>query len=145
MFPMSLPTDQQRVLERIEGKLAQSDPRLVSLFTIFTRLTWMEKMPWVEQIRVRPVAYRIARIGLWFRGFGRRPAARVRAMLLLPAALCAMACALTIAFGFPGTQRPVSGAKAPAGRELVLKSREIMNRARMCRGIIRFPTFAAAC
>jgi hypothetical protein len=142
MFPMSLPTDQQRVLERIEGKLAQSDPRLVSLFTIFTRLTWMEKMPWVEQIRVRPVAYRIARIGLWFRGFGRRPAARVRAMLLLPAALCAMACALTIAFGFPGGGgRPVPGAKAPAGRELVVKSRELMmGRARACRGLVRFPT-----
>jgi hypothetical protein len=38
MFGMSLPTGQQRVLEKIEGRLAQSDPRLVSLFTIFTRL-----------------------------------------------------------------------------------------------------------
>ena len=36
---MSLPTGQQRVLESIEGKLAESDPRLVSLFSIFTRLT----------------------------------------------------------------------------------------------------------
>jgi hypothetical protein len=145
MFLMSLPTDQQRVLERIEGRLAHSDPRLVSLFTIFTRLTRGEKMPWFEQIRVRPVAYRISRMLFWFRGIGRRPAARVRAMLLLPAALTAMACALTIAFGFHSNQRPVNGAKAPAGRELVLKSREIVNRARMCRGIIRFPTFAAAC
>ena len=108
---MSLPTDQQRVLERIEGKLAHSDPRLVSLFTIFTRLTLGEKMPWFEQIRVRPVAYRISRMLFWFRGIGRRPAARVRAMLLLPAALTAMACALTIAFGFHGNQRPVNGAE----------------------------------
>ena len=36
---MSLPTGQQRTLESIEGKLAESDPRLVSLFSIFTRLT----------------------------------------------------------------------------------------------------------
>ena len=43
---MSLPTGQQRVLERIEGRLAESDPRLVSLFTIFTRLTRAERMPW---------------------------------------------------------------------------------------------------
>jgi hypothetical protein len=142
MFPMSLPTDQQRVLERIEGKLTESDPRLASLFSIFTRLTWAEKMPWIEQIRVRPVAYRIARMGLWFRGLSRRPAARVRAMLLLPAALTAMACALVIAFGFPGSSRPVNGAKAPVGRELVLKSRELMGRARVCRGIIRLPILA---
>src|SRR6516225_4833983 len=114
MFGMSLPTGQQRVLERIEGKLRESDPRLVSLFTIFTRLTLTEKMPWIEQVKVRPVAYRIARIGTWFRGIGRRPAARVRAMLLLPAALAATACALTIAFGFPGSQRPAPGARTPA-------------------------------
>ncbi len=139
---MSLPTGQQRVLERIEGKLAESDPRLVSLFTIFTRLTLAEKMPWIEQVKVRPVAYRIARIGSWFRGIG-RPAARVRAMLLLPAALAATACALTIAFGFPGSQRPAPGARTPAARELVIKSRQaVIGRARMCRAIVRSPVFA---
>jgi hypothetical protein len=156
MFGMSLPTGQQRVLEKIEGRLAQSDPRLVSLFTIFTRLTLAEKMPWIEQIRARPVAYRIGRIGAWFRGMGRRPAARVRAMLLLPAALTAMACALTIAFGFPGSQRPAPGARTPAARELVVKPRALVTkpralvtrpralvgRARMCRAIVRAPIFA---
>jgi len=153
---MSLPTGQQRVLEKIEGRLAQSDPRLVSLFTIFTRLTLAEKMPWIEQIRARPVAYRIGRIGAWFRGIGRRPAARVRAMMLLPAALIAMACALTIAFGFPGSHRPAPGARTPAARELVVKPRALVTkpralvvkpralvgRARMCRGIVRTPVFA---
>ena len=99
---MSLPTGQQRVLEKIEGRLAQSDPRLVSLFTIFTRLTLAEKMPWIEQIRARPVAYRIGRIGAWFRGIGRRPAAR----------------------------------------ELVIKSRAIVGRARICRMVVRMPAFA---
>jgi hypothetical protein len=161
MFGMSLPTGQQRILEKIEGRLAQSDPRLVSLFTIFTRLTLAEKMPWIEQIRARPVAYRIGRIAAWFRGIGRRPAARVRAMMLLPAALIAMACALTIAFGFPGSQRPAPGARTPAARELVIKPRVIkpralvtkpralvtkpralVGRARMCRAIVRPPIFA---
>jgi hypothetical protein len=143
MFGMSLPAGQQRVLERIEGKLAESDPRLVSLFTIFTKLTWAEKMPWIEQVKVRPVAYQMARIGSWFRGIGRRPAARARAMLLLPAALAATACALTIAFGFPGNQRPAPGARTPAARELVIKSRQAMiGRARMCRAIVRAPIFA---
>src|ERR1700747_1099708 len=136
MFGMSLPTGQQRVLERIEGKLRESDPRLGSLFTIFTRLTLTEKMPWIEQVKVRPVAYRIARTGAWFRGIGRRPAARVRAMLLLPAALAAMACALTIAFGFPGSQRPAPGARTPAARALGIKSRQAMiGRARLGRAL----------
>ncbi len=146
---MGLPTGQQRVLERIEGRLAESDPRLVSLFTIFTRLNLAEKMPWIEQIRARPVAYRIGRVAAGFRGIGRRPAARVRAMMLLPAALIAMACALTIAFGFPGSQRPAPGARTPAARELVVKPRALaakpkalVGRARMCRAIVRAPIFA---
>jgi hypothetical protein len=149
MFGMGLPTGQQRVLERIEGRLAESDPRLVSLFTIFTRLNLAEKMPWIEQIRARPVAYRIGRVAAGFRGIGRRPAARVRAMMLLPAALIAMACALTIAFGFPGSQRPAPGARTPAARELVVKPRALaakpkalVGRARMCRAIVRAPIFA---
>ena len=143
---MSLPTCQQRLLERIEGKLTESDPRLVSLFTIFTRLTWAEKMPWIEQVRARPVVDRVARIGGWFRGRGRRPASRVRAMLLLPAFLTAAACAVTIAFGFPGSQRPLHSARAPVARSLVVNkfywSREILGRARMCRAV-RVPAFAS--
>ena len=139
---MSLPTGQQRVLERIEGRLAESDPRLVSLFTIFARLTLTEKMPWFEQVRARPVAYRIGRIGAWFRGVGRRPAARVRAMLLLPAALTAVACALTIAFGFPDNQRPAIIARTPAARELIVKSKALVGRVRICRMVVRVPAFA---
>ncbi|HEV3069282.1 MAG TPA: hypothetical protein VGY50_15620 [Streptosporangiaceae bacterium] len=135
---MSLPTGQQRVLESIEGKLAESDPRLVSLFSIFTRLTLSEAMPWIEQVAVRPVADRLAAI----RSRSRRPAARLRAMVLLPAVLTAIACTLTIAFGFPGTQRHVPGAKAPAARELVVKSRDLVARSRLCRAMIRMPAFA---
>ena len=139
---MSLPIGQQRTLESIEGKLAESDPRLVSLFSIFTRLTLTEKMPWIEQVAVRPVADRLAALAHWFRWIARRPAARVRAMVLLPAALTAVACALTIAFGFPGSQRHVPGSKAPAARELVVKSRDLMARARLCRAMTRMPAFA---
>ncbi len=139
---MSLPTGQQRTLESIEGKLAESDPRLVSLFSIFTRLTLAETMPWIEQVAVRPVADRLAAIGQWFHWMGRRPAARVRAMVALPAVLTAVACALTIAFGFPGSQRHVPGTKAPAARELVVKSRDLVARARLCRAMIRMPAFA---
>ena len=139
---MSLPTGQQRVLESIEGKLAESDPRLVSLFSIFTRLNLTEKMPWIEQVAIRPVAYRLGALAYWFRWIARRPAARVRAMVL-PAALTAVACALTIAFGFPGTQRHVPGNKAPAARELVVKSRDLMARALLCRARIRIPAFPA--
>jgi hypothetical protein len=136
---MSLPTGQQRVLESIEGKLAESDPRLVSLFSIFTRLTLTEKMPWIEQVAVRPIADRLAALAYWFRWMARRPAARVRAMVLLPAALTAVAFALTIAFGFPGSQRHVPGSKAPAARELIVKSRDLVARARLCRAMIRMP------
>ncbi len=139
---MSLPNGQQRVLESIEGKLAESDPRLVSLFSIFTRLTLAERMPWIEQVAVRPVADRLAAVGHWFRWITRRPAARVRALLLLPAALTAVACALTLAFGFPGSQRHVPGSKAPAAKELVVKSRDLMVRARLCRAMIPMPAFA---
>ena len=137
---MSLPTGQQRVLESIEGKLAESDPRLVSLFSIFTRLTLSEAMPWIEQVAVRPVADRLAAI----RSRSRRPAARLRAMVLLPAVLTAVACTLTIAFGFPGTQRHVPGAKAPAARELVVKSRDLVARSRLCRAMTRMPMPALA-
>jgi hypothetical protein len=63
-------------------------------------------------------------------------------MVLLPAALTAVACALTLAFGFPGSHRPAPGAKAPAARELVVKSRDLMARARLCRAMIRMPAFA---
>jgi hypothetical protein len=140
---MSLPIGQQRVLESIEGKLAESDPRLASLFAIFTRLTLAEKMPWIEQVAVRPVADRIAMLAARLRWLARRPAARVRAMVVLPAALTAIACTLAIVFGFPGSQRHVPGAKAPAARELVVKSRDLMvAKSRLCRSIVRMPAFS---
>ena len=58
---MSLPASQQRMLDRIDRMLRDSDPRLAALFAIFTRLTWDEEMPRIEQIRAR-----LTRISGWF-------------------------------------------------------------------------------
>jgi hypothetical protein len=50
---MSLPVAEERTLTSIEQALRSRDPRLNSLFSIFTRLTWQEAMPTIEQIRQR--------------------------------------------------------------------------------------------
>jgi hypothetical protein len=133
---MGLPVRQQRTLDEIEGRLSGSDPRLKSLFSIFSRLTRGEAMPWFENVRVRPIADRFLSMRMWFRRIAGRPAKRVRLVLLLPAALSAMACAVLIAFGFPGTPRITHAARPPAARELVIKS------SRLCSlGLLRVPAF----
>jgi hypothetical protein len=50
---MSLPASQERALTRIEQTLLARDPRLKSLFGIFTRLTVHEAMPVTEQLQRR--------------------------------------------------------------------------------------------
>ncbi|HEY7433359.1 MAG TPA: hypothetical protein VH641_21790 [Streptosporangiaceae bacterium] len=120
---MGLPTWQQRTLESIEGKLTESDPRLAALFAIFARLTRAETMPWFEQLTVRPLIDLFSRIAFWFRQLSRGPAARVRALVLLPAALTAMACALTLAFSFSGSQRTPPGAATTSTSQSVAKHR----------------------
>jgi hypothetical protein len=50
---MSLPASEERALTRIEQMLLARDPRLKSLFTIFTRLTRQEAMPVTEQLQPR--------------------------------------------------------------------------------------------
>jgi hypothetical protein len=120
---MSLPTCQRRILERIEGELAKSDPRLTALFLIFARLTRSEAMPLLEQLTVRPIMDLFARIAGWFRRFARRRGMRARAMVLFPAAVTAVACVLTLAFAFAGHQRPSPGANRGIGRELIVKHR----------------------
>jgi hypothetical protein len=135
---MSLPARQQRKLKEIEGRLTGSDPRLRSLFGIFTRLTTGEAMPWFEAVPTRPVADALAASRSLIRRIARRPASRVRALLLLPAALSAMVCGIMIAAGLSGAQRPAHvSAKPPASRELILKT------SRICRlGMIRYPALA---
>jgi hypothetical protein len=134
---MSLPARQLRKLEEIEGSLTGSDPRLRSLFAIFTRLTRGEAMPWFEQVPLRPIADGLAAVRGAVRSIARRPAARVRALLLLPAMLGAMVCGIMIAAGVHGRAAASVSVKPPAARELILKS------SKMCRlGIIRFPALA---
>jgi hypothetical protein len=135
---MSLPARQQRKLREIEGGLTGSDPRLRSLFGIFTRLATGEAMPWFEAVPTRPVADALAAFRSLIRRIARRPASRVRALLLLPAALSAMVCGIMIAAGLSGAQRPAhASAKPPAARELILKT------SRICRlGMIRYPALA---
>jgi hypothetical protein len=129
---MGLPAGQRRILEMIEKKLSQSDPVLDSLFGIFTRLTGAERMPWIEQLRTRRAAELASRLAVWCRLLTRRPAARVKALVLLPA-VTAMACALTLAFGLTGGHRATPGSKSPAARELVVKHG-------LCRfGLVRLP------
>lgn len=50
---MSLPSGQQRALERIEQTLAAQDPRLGALFAVFTRMSRDEALPKTEQITGR--------------------------------------------------------------------------------------------
>ena len=134
---MSLPTRQLRKLEEIEGSLTGSDPRLRSLFAIFTRLTRGEAMPWFEEVPVRPIADGLAAVRGLARRIARRPAVRVRALLLLPAMLGALVCGIMIAAGVHGRAAASVSVKPPAARELILKS------TRMCRmGMIRFPALA---
>jgi hypothetical protein len=135
---MSLPARQQRKLREIEGGLTGSDPRLRSLFGIFTRLTTGEAMPWFEAVPTRRVADALAAFRSLIRRIARRPASRVRALLLLPAALSAMVCGIMIAAGLSGAQRPAhASVKPPAARELILKT------SRICRlGMIRYPALA---
>lgn len=50
---MSLPARQQRALDRIDRTLAGDDPRLGSMFAIFTTLAMDEPMPATERVSAR--------------------------------------------------------------------------------------------
>jgi hypothetical protein len=122
---VSLPASQQRTLNRIDRMLRDSDPRLVALFSIFTRLTWEEDMPRIEEVRAR-----LARFGAWIarRTLPARrriphPSARVKAILFFPAALAAVACALLLGSSGPAVHRCAATVRAPAN-ELIVKARQ---------------------
>jgi hypothetical protein len=51
---MSLPAGQQRVLDAIENRLSTREPRLASMFAIFTRLTTNEALPRLEALDAFP-------------------------------------------------------------------------------------------
>lgn len=51
---MGLPARQQRVLDRIEEALRRREPRLVSMFAMFSRLNLGERLPWIEALETVP-------------------------------------------------------------------------------------------
>ena len=114
---MGLPASQRRILERIENALRGSDPRLTSLFSIFTRLNRDEPMPGIEQVRARVVVvftwihYRLMLFARWF---GAPNRARLRAALFFPAALAIVASAVLVGAGFPSASR-CSATSRPVG------------------------------
>ena len=86
---MGLPASQQRVLDRIEETLKRREPRLVSMFAIFTRLNLGERLPWIEALETVP----------WWsprRYRGRMPA---RAVLFLSLAIALILSAVFIGMG----------------------------------------------
>jgi hypothetical protein len=114
---MSLPACQERILSGMENALRACEPRLASRFAIFARLTRDEEIPPTEQLVPQPWRRRaMARAGRAFRFlFPRpqsrgsaavraqgRPAARLRAVVVLPVLLIAMASA-TVATAIAGT------------------------------------------
>jgi hypothetical protein len=105
---MSLPACQERILHGMETALRTCEPRLASLFAIFTRLTRDEEIPRTEQLEPLPwLSWHRLRRGQGGRSrrragstpgragaAGTRPAARLREMLLIPVLLIVVASAL---------------------------------------------------
>ena len=60
---MTLPAAQQRVLDRMEGPLQASEPKLASMFAIFTRLNADEPLGAEPLARPRPQRIRWLRAG----------------------------------------------------------------------------------
>jgi hypothetical protein len=93
---MTLPARQQRILDGMAVSLQERDPRLASLFSIFTRLTRQEPMPRAEEMPPGRPAVRRARSGRPEPRGRRRPersAAWLRA-IVIPVALAAVAAVL---------------------------------------------------
>jgi hypothetical protein len=70
---MSLPASQQRVLDRIEETLKKREPRLASMFAMFTRLTTNEGLPRIEALAPVP----------WWSPKRYHPSARIRVVVLV--------------------------------------------------------------
>ena len=82
---VSLPVSQQRILDGIEGALEGGEPRLRSMFAIFTRLTRDEGVPRTEWLPSRGSVQRA-----WL-------TARLRALIAVPLVLGVMALLIVLA------------------------------------------------
>jgi hypothetical protein len=104
---MSLAAREQQILDGMETALQAGETRLTSMFTIFTRLSSDEEIPGMEELAVRsrrPRSWlraprsagryprnarrRSTSRARWATG---RPAAKLRAIALIPVALAAIA------------------------------------------------------
>jgi hypothetical protein len=95
---MSLPASQQRVLDRIEETLKRREPRLASMFAMFTRLTVHEGVPRTEALDPVP----------WWSVKRYRAPGRVRAVVLLT-----LAAALVVSAVFVGMTQSRGGCNTP--------------------------------
>jgi hypothetical protein len=95
---VSLPNQEQQSLDLIEGDLRGSAPRLVSMFSIFTRLTQDDRIPRHEAIAVS-ASRRFSQMA-------------VELCLALPLALGLVAVAIFLAVSTPAAHgcRPLGGA-----------------------------------
>jgi hypothetical protein len=102
---MSLPASQQRVLDVIENTLARREPRLTSMFAMFTRLATGEALPRRETLDLVP----------WWSprrwaspARHRAPLGRARAAVLL-----ALAAVLVVSAVFLGMSQSSAGCTVP--------------------------------
>ena len=116
---MSLPACQERMLSAIEKTLRAGEPRLASIFAIFTRLASGEELPRTEQLMPQPWLRRVlASAGRAFRLFFPRPRPRgiaaVRAAGVLPVLLLIMASATVATAALAGTHACAPAPPHPA-------------------------------
>jgi hypothetical protein len=144
---MSLPARQQRVLGRIEHSLRTGDPRLRSMFATFTKLTRGQQMPRLEQLESRSwplrswrqLLTRRRREGRAASGAGSTyaPGVRMRAILLVPVMLAALAAAVFLGLGgrtvsgCEPTARPQHSASEPGRPRACLPARQPLAYQRM--------------
>lgn len=94
---MSLPVNEQRVLDMIENALEGGEPRLRSMFAIFTRLTRDDAVPSTETLRAR------TRLGRVWPASG-VTAARMRAIIAVPVILGLITFCIFMAVNSSGAQ-----------------------------------------
>jgi predicted transcriptional regulator len=134
---VGLPASQRRILEKIEHALRGSDPRLTSLFAIFSRLTRDEEMPAIEQLRAL-AALLPMRLHRGLRAAGHRLRARSpgrrKAAVFFPLALVIVASTFVVAAAMPASTRCAAAAAAVAARRNNA-------RVRTCKPVLVGPVF----
>jgi hypothetical protein len=104
---VSLPAGQQRALDGIESALQAREPRLASMFAIFTRLAGDEAVPRTESLGAETRG-----VWSWLGGLTATP----RAAVAIPLVLSFMALLVFLAMNRPAAHAcgPVGGPRAAA-------------------------------